>query len=117
MAYKINIDKTLEWDRLIADYRSSGKTGATWCEEHGFKIHQLRFQITKRSNQAGNNKIPKASFIPLEVISEKVNNSNNNTSNNNTSITVSIGQALIHIEEGFPPSLLAEVIKTLQPLC
>lgn len=112
MADKTNIDKSLEWDRLIANYRSSGKTGATWCEEHGFKIHQLRFQITKRSNQLGNNKIPQASFIPLEVISEKVNKSINNTS-----ITVSIGQALIHIEEGFPPSLLAEIIKTLQPLC
>lgn len=112
MAYKTNIDKSHEWDRLIADYRSSGKIASAWCEEHGFKIHQLRFQITKRSNQSGNNKIPQASFIPLEVISEKVNKSNNNTS-----ITVSIGQVFIHIEEGFPPSLLAEVIKTLQPLC
>ena len=97
MAYKTKIDKSLEWDQLIADYRSSGKTGAAWCEEHGIKIHQLRFQIIKRSKHTGNNKIPKASFIPLEVIAEKINKSNIY----NTSITESIVQALIYIEEGF----------------
>ena len=112
MAYKTKIDKSLEWDQLITDYRSSRKTGAVWCEDHGLKIHQLRFQITKRLKQV-DNKTPQASFIPLEVIPEKVNKSKVY----NTSITVSIGQALIHIEEGFPPSLLAEIVKILKPLC
>ena len=90
MAYKTKIDKSLEWDQLITDYRSIEKTGAVWCEEHGFKINQLRFQITKRLKQSENNEIAQASFILLEVISDKVNES----TSSNTSITISIGQAI-----------------------
>lgn len=39
---------SLDWDVLINDYRTSGKTASVWCQENGFKMHQLRWQITKR---------------------------------------------------------------------
>lgn len=37
-----------EWNELIQNYRSSGLTAVQWCEAHGFKVNQLRWQMTKR---------------------------------------------------------------------
>jgi len=37
-----------EWDDIIEKYRNSELSVVKWCEIHGFKPHQLRWQIKKR---------------------------------------------------------------------
>lgn len=100
----VTTTKTPDWDTLIKNYRMSGKTGASWCQDNGFKIHQLRWQITKRQKN-----IDKSSetvhWIPLQM-----------SDNQKNPITVKIGDAEIQIQEGFNQALFAEVVQTLRNL-
>lgn len=112
MANKTYSKSSLKWDKLIEGYRTSGKSAEKWCEEQGFKVHQLRFQISKRSKMKKDINTKKVSFLPIEVIPES-----NDYSDYSTSISLKIGKIEICISDNFNPNLLAEVIKTLQPLC
>lgn len=112
MAYKTYLKSSLKWDKLIEEYRTSGKSAEKWCEEQGFKVHQLRFQISKRSRMKKDIKSTKVSFLPVEVIPES-----DECLDYSTSISLKVGKIEICISENFNPNLLAEVIKTLQPLC
>lgn len=111
MAYNKKLS-SLEWDNLINDYRTGGKTGAVWCKEHGLKEHQLRFQINKRNKQKPVTKSTTPAFVPLEVI--------RNTKNDKTAdagISIILGQMEICVKQSFDQNVLADVIKTLQSLC
>jgi hypothetical protein len=93
-----------DWDALIKDYRMSGKTGTQWCQDNGFKIHQLRWQITKRQKKINNSSDP-VQWIPLQMSDNQYN-----------PIIVRIGGAEIEIQEGFNQALFAEVVDTLRIL-
>jgi len=95
-----------EWDELIQNYRSSELTAAQWCGTHGFKIHQLRWQITKRQKLNKNDEKIKWVPIPTDF-----------TSSVSPSITVKIGNAEISVSEGFNKGLFAEVVHSLLTLC
>ena len=96
-----------EWDNLIQDYRTSGLNASQWCETHGFKIHQLRWQINKRQKL---NKIEQntTQWIPLHTSSSSIPS---------PSITVKIGSAEIAVSDGFNKELFAEVVHSLLTLC
>ena len=95
-----------EWDNLIQDYRTSGLTAAQWCETHGFKIHQLRWQMTKRQ-KLHKNEQNTTQWIPLY----------SSSSMPSPSITVKIGNAEITVSDGFNKELFAEVVHSLLALC
>lgn len=95
----------LDWDALIQDYCTSGLTDAVWCQEHGVKIHQLRWQITKR--QKLNKKSQSIQWVSLQV----------NSSVPAASITVKIGSVEVAVTEGFNKGLFAEVVHSLLTLC
>lgn len=94
-----------EWDDLIKDYRSSGLTAAQWCENHGFKIHQLHWQITKRQKQK--KKEQNIQWVPLQTGSIAPL----------PSITVKIGYAEISVSDGFNKELFKEVVHSLLVIC
>lgn len=112
MANKTYLKSSLNWDKLIEEYRTCGKPAEKWCVEHGFKVHQLRFQITKRSKADKESKSTNVSFLPVEVIPEL-----EEIPESSTSILLRIGKIEICITENFNPDLLTAVIKTLQQLC
>jgi N-acetylneuraminic acid mutarotase len=95
-----------EWDELIQNYRSSGLTAAQWCEAHGFKVHQLRWQINKR--QKLNKDEQTIQWVPLPTDS---------ATSLSPSITVKIGNAEISVSGGFNKELFAEVVHSLLTLC
>lgn len=95
-----------EWDNLIQDYRTSGLTAAKWCETHGFKLHQLRFQISKRQ-KLNKNEQHMTQWIPLH----------SGSSMPSPSITVKIGNAEITVSDGFNKELFTDVVHSLLALC
>ncbi len=97
---------TQVWDELIQNYRASGLTAAQWCETNGFKINQLRWQITKRQKLNMNDQTIK--WMPLQTDS---------IPSESSSITVKIGKAEISVSEGFNKGLFAEVVHSLLTLC
>ena len=111
MANTTYLKSSLNWDKLIGEYRTSGKTAEKWCDERGFKVHQLRFQIYKR-NKAEKEISTNLLFLPVEIIPET-----DKIQETSATILLKVGKIEICISENFNPNLLAEVIKTLQPLC
>lgn len=96
-----------EWDQLIESYHSSGITAAKWCEDHGVKVNQLRWQITKRQKLNKNN--PSINWVSLHTSSVAYHVP--------SSITVKIGNAEISVSDGFNKELFAEVVHSLLTLC
>ena len=93
-----------EWDDIIEKYRNSELSVVKWCEIHGFKPHQLRWQIKKR--QKSNLNEQAIQWVPLS-----------STSISSKSISVKIGNAEITVSEGFNKHLFAEVVHSLLALC
>lgn len=95
-----------EWDELIENYHTSGLTAAQWCESHGFKVSQLRWQMTKRQKLKKHDQT--IQWVPLHTHS---------IVSVSPSITVKIGNAEISVSEGFNKELFAEVVHSLLTLC
>ncbi|TCS84486.1 IS66 family insertion sequence element accessory protein TnpA [Tepidibacillus fermentans] len=95
-----------EWDELIEKYRNSGLSVIKWCEIHGFKPHQLRWQIKKRQKLNKNEQT--IQWVPLH--SSPIESSSR-------SISVKIGHAEITVSEGFNKELFAEVVYSLLSIC
>ena len=100
MANKTYLKSSLNWDKLIEEYRTSGKSAEKWCEEQGIKVHQLRFQISKRSKRKKDIETTKVKFLPLEVIPEL-----DESPENSASISLRIGKIEIIINKNFNANL------------
>jgi len=97
-----------EWEQRIADYRASGLSRAKWCQQHGLKVHQLKYWLKRieESNATPNPSTKWASVVMADAsFSEE------------DSIQVKIGECSIEVKQGFNPSLLADVVKVLKTLC
>lgn len=94
------------WIDLIQDYKSSGLTAAKWCEEKGFKVHILRYQINKlnKENKKALSKTHWASLAPANLI---VNEPAIQP------LKVIIGQSTILVTPGFDPDTLKEIVRVL----
>lgn len=94
------------WIELIQDYKSSGLTAAKWCEEKGFKVHILRYQINKlnKEKKKASNKTQWASIVPTNLT---VNGSIAKP------LKVIIGQSTIEVTPDFDPDTLKAVVKIL----
>ena len=51
MANTTYLKSSLNWDKLIEEYRTSGKTAEKWCNEHGFRVISLDFRFTNVTKQ------------------------------------------------------------------
>jgi len=97
-----------EWDSLIQEYYTSGLSVPKWCNSHGFKTTQLRWQITKR--QKKNNNEQNIQWVPLHTSPFDRNAPL-------SSITVKIGSAEISVSDGFNKELFTEVVHSLMNIC
>lgn len=94
-----------EWELRIAEFRASGLTQTKWCEENDLKIHQFHYWLRKIEKPPDSS--PK--WIPI-TMDEQVDDSKD-------SIQIRIGKAYIEVKPGFDPSHLADVVRTLGPIC
>lgn len=94
------------WIDLIQDYKASGLTAAKWCEEKGFKVHILRYQINKlnKEKKKTSNETQWASVVPANLtVNEPAAKP----------LKVIIGQSIIEVTPGFDPDTLKAVVKAL----
>lgn len=94
------------WIDLIQDYKSSGLTAAKWCEEKGFRVHILRYQINKlnKEKKKVSNETQWASVIPANL---RINEPGAEP------LKVIIGQSTIEITAGFDPDTFKAIVKVL----
>lgn len=97
-----------EWERRIAVFRASGQTQAKWCAANDLKIHQFKYWL-KRIEDSKSTQIPHAKWasVTIEEAAPEVNEP----------LHVKVGHASIEVKPGFNPTLLADVVRTLNKLC
>lgn len=69
-----------EWSELIAVWRSSGKTGKTWCQEQGIAYESLRRWMKRLRNSS-----EKLSFVEIGKASQAIE------TNEQARVRISIG--------------------------
>lgn len=98
------------WISRINDYRASGERVATWCARHQVTDRQLWYWMRKlkKSEQL----VPPASKPQWASVSV-----DEPASAGAVPILVRVGAVAVEVRSGFEPSLLANVVRTLQTLC
>lgn len=104
MTKKPNLELRKEWERRIAEYKTSGQSQVKWCEANGLSIHQFRYWMKRIRNQHDEN--IGNSWIPVVIEDLKPAQSE--------SLLVKVGSVSVEVNPGFNPSLLVEVIKVLK---
>ena len=99
------------WRLRIAEFRSSGQTGAAWCAEKGIKEPQLWYWVHKFKN-TDPPKNPSPNFVPVTIQEE-----HNTIGNTNSPLVIRIGQAAIEINHSSDMELLRTVVQTLASIC
>lgn len=95
------------WTERIRAYQASGQTMKAWSAEHNVTLHQLKYWLYKAQRQE--QATPTTTFRPVTIASPP--------SSGADSLHIQVGVARIHIQPGFEPRLLREVVQALQPLC
>jgi hypothetical protein len=94
-------DARRTWEQRIEDFRASGLSGPKWCEQHGFKLRQLRYWVAKckAPDATASSPVWVAVSDPSTAVGPR--------------LTIRIGTAEITVESGFNPTLLQSVVRTL----
>lgn len=109
MYYLLNFQVNKEqWLQRIEEFHSSGLTQVSWCQQQNVKISTLRYWLKKLREEEASGNTPE--WVELQV-TERVMNSSD------ASIKIHVGPYRVEISEGFAPSALLDVLKTLSVLC
>lgn len=96
-----------DWDNLIEEFKTSGKSQAQWCREKNLKAKVFNYHYRKHRKMIQNNPSDKKiNWIPVkldQLISAKLN--------------IRVGKAVIEIENGYDEKLLQNVVKSLEAIC
>lgn len=95
------------WRVRIADYRSSGLSGAGWCASHQIKEHQLWYWANKFRSEPVPESAPR--FVAVQV--------HEPMRGKERPLLVRIGSAVIEVSVGYDSELLCDVARTLATLC
>ncbi len=98
------------WVARIEDYRASGERVAEWCKRHQVTPRQLWYWMRKlRKAEQQTPPASKAQWVSLRL--------DETAAAGASPLLVRVGAATIEVRAGFDPSLLAEVVGALKPLC
>lgn len=97
-----------QWLQRAEDFHASGLTQTSWCQQQNVKISTLRYWLKKLKEEATSSNTPE--WVELEVTKKTLDSSD-------TSIKIHVGPYRVEISEGFAPSALLDVLKTLSVLC
>ena len=95
------------WTERIQAYQASGQTMKAWSQEHNVTLYQLKYWLykDKRQKHAGS----ATTFCPIAITSSR--------SGTIEPLQIQVGVAQIHVQSGFEPGLLRDVVAALTPLC
>jgi hypothetical protein len=99
-----NEAKTSYWTQQVQALGTSGLSRRAYCEQNNIKLSQLGYWCRKLTSPAKADSA--ASWIPLQINEEE-----------SASIDLQIGRITIAVKPGFDPSLLADVLRTLNAIC
>jgi hypothetical protein len=99
MTKEERIEQKAAWEIRIADFKSSGLSGAKWCAANNQKPHQLWYWLKKLEPQAPPE--TPVRWLPVDL------------SDPEPTVTVRIGPAVIEVKQDFDPQLLIKLVKTL----
>lgn len=101
-------DLRKQWEARIKDYRASGLTAAKWCAENEVTTRQLWYWLRKfRESKESPVRPPQWVQVNVDKPQE----------NSESPLLVKVGAAVIEIRPGYNPTLLSDVVRTLQALC
>lgn len=110
---RISLEKTdlqMEWEHRVAEFKASGLSQSKWCRENDLSLHKLRYWLKKLDNNSSSScQEPSPKWISVSM--EEINQESNET------LGIKIGEVVIEVKQGFNPSFLAEVIRTLKTIC
>jgi hypothetical protein len=96
-----------EWEKLIEEFKCSGKSQSQWCREKNLKVKAFNYQYRKyRSVNQNKQEINKTNWMPIKfepLISSK--------------LSIRVGKATIEIENGYDERLLQTIVKSLEAIC
>jgi hypothetical protein len=95
------------WTARIRAYQASGQTMKAWSAEHNVTLHQLKYWLYKAQRQ--DQVVSPPTFRPVTIATPK--------SSPIASLQIQVGIAQIHVQSGFEPGLLRDVVAALTPLC
>ncbi len=104
---KTNPEKTIYWRQQIEAIKSSGLTRKVYCEQNGIKLSTLDYWCQKLSHLEKGNKPNGIGWIPLQIREDGPS----------SGIDLRVGRITIVVKRGFDPSLLADVLRTVNTLC
>ena len=103
-------ERRARWKALLDNYKTSGERVEAWCKRH--QVTERQFYYWRRKlRQVDEPLLPtvKSQWVSLRL-DEPVASPEH-------TLLVKVGAATIEVRPGFEPSLLAEVVRTLQLLC
>ena len=96
-----------DWDKLIEEFKASGKSQAQWCREKNLKIKAFSYQYRKRKRLIQNNPgDEQINWMPVKL--EQLTSSK---------LNVRVGKVIIEIENGYDERLLQSIVKSLESIC
>ncbi len=112
----------VEWQQRVLDWKSSGKTQAAWCVEHGISTKTFRrwkSRIFRKSDPSGGKATSvqrtMQSFIPLEITGDGASGKNASKTNAKTKsgMSVGIGKFSVEVSSDYDPSFLKRLLATI----
>ena len=103
-----NLELKKEWEVRLADYKSSGQSGAAWCAANQINLHQF-YYWKRRLFSEKQPESQSANWLAFEI--------SNPSKNHSEPILIRIGEVAIEIKQGYDPELLLNVIQTLRAPC
>ena len=104
---KSNPEAASYWQQHIDALQESGLTRKAYCERNQIKISTLdywRHQLSTSPKQGS--KANQAGWIPLQLGDDET-----------SGIDLRIGRIVVTVRPGFDPSLLTELLRTIDALC
>jgi hypothetical protein len=102
-----NPGKTNYWTQHVQALKESGLSRRAYCEKNQIKVSTLDYWCQKLNPSArANKKVHEAAWIPLQISEDEL-----------SKIDLRIGKITIAVKSGFDPSLLADVLRTINTLC
>lgn len=99
------------WESRIREFRASGQSATSWCEEREFNIHQFRYWL--RRFPSGQTSPP----APVRWLSVDVHDTSSPAKKMPQGVTVCIGEWRIEVPDDFSPVVLQRVVRALSELC
>ena len=97
----------MEWEKLVEEFKKSGKSQAQWCREKNLKVKAFNYHYRRLKGSTQNTPPDKQiNWMPVKfepVFSSKLN--------------IKIGRAVIEIENGYDERLLQSLVKSLEAIC